>query len=269
MKNISYNSPTFEKQPPRHAWDLPAPHSFQPEDTEILGKYVDDTPSGEPPELINILLGHVQVLMDAGILLAYDAVLAAESGDAGRTYDHLTASLRVVQHLQDEPFLISGIFSLWVERTLLEATEGILRDYPELFSDEQLASLAHCMAAIDPPIDNWFESERLMMLDVMQRIYGKSGRITHQGALYLGLSQSGDPFESYRRAHERELRAQRMLVGIGLPAINQLVASRDEQLAMYNEIMTARAGPIARHRFGNSPTKKADSTDSPALDGAK
>ena len=212
-------------------------HSFQPEDTELLGKWVDDTPSGEPPEMISILLGHVQVLNHAGILLACDAVLAAESGDAGRTYEDLTASLRVVQHAQDEPFLVSGMVSLGIEWSLLEATKDILRDYPELFSDEQLANLAHCIAAIDPPVDNWFESERLGTLDVLQRIYGKSGRVTYKGAIYLGqLKQTVNFFDSDGQVNEREKQAQQLLVGIGLPAINQLVASRDEQFAMFNEI---------------------------------
>ena len=205
-------------------------HSYQQEDTELLGKWVDDTPDGEPPELISILLGHVQILNHAGTLLACDAVLAAESGDAEHTYDNLTACLRVVQHALDEPFLISGMNSLSIEWTLLDTIEAILRDHSELFSDEQLANLAHRLAAIEPPVEDWFESERLWTLDVMQRIYGKSGRVTYQGALYLShLDEIVGTVAG--QANEQ------LLVGIGLPAINQLVASRDEQLAMYNEIM--------------------------------
>ncbi len=203
-------------------------HSYQSEDTELLGEWIDDTPGGEPPELISIHLGHVQILNHAGILLACDAVLAAVSGDAQRAYDNLTAGLRVVQHAQDEPFLVSGMVSLWNEWSLLEATKDILRDYPEIFSDKQLTSLAHRIAAIEPPIDDWFESERLFMLDVMQRVYGKSGRVTHQGALYLAQLGS-DVLDSTSGGGP-------VVFGMGLPAINQLVASREDQLAMYNEI---------------------------------
>jgi len=212
--------------------------STQPEDTELLGTLSLATPpAGEPPELINILLGHVQTLRYVCTLLACDARLASEVGDAARTYDNLTAGLRVAQHVQGEPFLLSGMVSLGIEWTVLDVTEKILHDSPELFSDKQLASLAHGIAAIDPPMDDWLESERLWTLDVMQRIFGNSGRVTHQGALYLGqLAQTVNSFDSDRQVNERENRAQQLLVGIGLPAINQLVASRDEQLAMYNKI---------------------------------
>ena len=204
-------------------------HTYQQEDTELLGKWVDDTPDNEPPELISILLGHVQILNHAGTLLVSDAVLAAESGDAGRTYGNLTACLRVVQHAQDEPFLVSGMISLSIEWTLLDTIEAILRDHSELFSDEQLANLAHHLSAINPPVEYWFESERLWTLDVMQRIYGKSGRVTYKGAIYLShLSEIVGTVAG--QANEQ------LLVGIGLPAINQLLASRDEQLAMFNEI---------------------------------
>ncbi len=215
--------------------------SYQSEDAELLGTWVDDTPSGEPPELISILLGHVQILSRAGILLVSDAVLAAESGDVQRAYDNLTASLRVVRHVQDEPFLVSGMVSLGTEWTLLDVIEDILRDHPELFSDEQLATLAHRISAIEPPVDSWFESERLWTLDVMQRIYGNSGRVTYKGAIYLShLAEVVGTIAG--RANEQ------ILVGIGLPAINQLVASRDEQLAMHNEIwqqeQTNRSKPL-------------------------
>ena len=165
--------------------------SNQSEDTELLGRLSLETPADEPPEMISILIGHVQILNHAGILLACDAVLAAESGDAQRAYDNLTASLRVVHHVQNEPFLVSGLISLGIEWTTLKTIGTIFRDHLDLFSDDQLASLAHRIAAKDPPIDNWFESERLMMLDIMQRIYGKSGRVTHAGALYLGQLDAG------------------------------------------------------------------------------
>jgi len=210
--------------------------SYQPEDTELLGApSVVITPDGEPPELISMLLGHVQVLNHAGILLACDALAAAESGDAQRAHENLTACLRVVRHVQDSPFLVSGLISLALEWTALDVTKDILRDHPQLFSDEQLAALAHRFEAIEPPMDYWLESERVMALDVIQRIYGNSGRVTHQGALYLGdLRQVVGITDG--QVDERAEQAQQILVGIGLPAINQLVASRDEQLAMYNEI---------------------------------
>ncbi|NOZ39987.1 MAG: hypothetical protein GXP24_07155, partial [Planctomycetes bacterium] len=59
--------------------------SYQPEDTELLGmqsRTFLSTPAGEPPELISMLMGHIQILNHAGALLASDAALAAESDDA-------------------------------------------------------------------------------------------------------------------------------------------------------------------------------------------
>ncbi|NOY30602.1 MAG: hypothetical protein GXP28_10680, partial [Planctomycetes bacterium] len=207
-----------------------------PEDAKLLG-VLSPTPTsnGEPPELIGVRIGYVQVLNHAGILLAGDALLAAESDDTQRAHDDLTACLRVVQHVQESPWLVAALNSFAIERRALGAIENILRNDPELFSDEQLVALAHSVAAIEPSLDYWLEGERMLMLDTMQRIYGNSGRVTHKGALYLG-HLGRVVFSSDGKTDKRADRAQRIWLGIGLPAINWFIASQEEQFAIYNEL---------------------------------
>lgn len=126
------------------------------------------------PELFGVVLPHLGTLRHFSRLLVFDAHHAATIGDAARVHADLQAMYRLAEHSRENGFLISQLVFLAIHDFASQELGKVLRDYPALLSDDQLASLAHLASRTSLSID--FENERHFSGDLIQRTYSDNGR---------------------------------------------------------------------------------------------
>ena len=210
----------------------------RPEDEELFAKSSSESvPKEVHPDLISLPLPHIQVLYRTAILLAADCNLAVEEGDARRAQQDVVALTGLTRHLGESPWLVSGFVECRTHRLTCDVVEDALTRQPELWSDEDLAELAHSIAAVEFNLRRWLETEKMSFRDTIQRIYSDdghgNGNVTYQGLVYLGSFVSGyDPYlpnSSWTPWHNGVIEA-------GLPVAAALMASRQEIVDVSNEV---------------------------------
>ena len=133
--------------------------------------------------------------------LALDTLLAATDADESRARRNLEAILSIASQSRETPLLITDLVACSVALLSLETTLEVLRDHPDLFGEESLARLAHVFAAFPrdaQPVIR-LDSERLVFLDFVQRVYSLDsrgdGRVAPGGFAryqsYIGAPHSG------------------------------------------------------------------------------
>jgi len=110
------------------------------------------------------------------MLLAADAVLAAESGDGTRATDDLIAMLRLAEITRQDGFVITEVVMMSMKQDAFDRTIDLLTLVPDSFSDADLARLAEIL---DSPVGTiaplTYEGERIFFLDFIQRTYSDDG----------------------------------------------------------------------------------------------
>jgi hypothetical protein len=212
---------------------------IHPEDMELVGEQPTNPPNeGEVhPPLFTVLLPHVQALQGCAGLLTADVYRAISIGDADTAYADVVAILGISQQLSKEPFIVSGLVGLGVERSGIDSIQHVLSERPEAWSDRQLIELAHRLSASRPDVTAWLESERLFSLDTFQRIYSDDGQgggeITYEGLRFLGSSLNKlrpyFPLDSNSPAHDP-------LIAVGMPIAVSLMGSRREVVEEANRL---------------------------------
>lgn len=200
------------------------------------------------PELIGVLLPHLGTLRHFARLLAFDAKLAATTGDAARVHADLQALYRMSTHTRDDGFLISQLVCLAIQDLASQEFGKILRDDPVLLSNDQLVSLAHLASRSPLAID--FGNERCSKGDLIQRIYSDdghgNGHLTAQGYRLLKSYMSAD-------SQKAELMPFETLM---VPAVSGLSPSRRELSDLVDGIYDRAS------RYATTPTwKRADADD--------
>ncbi|MBL8761433.1 MAG: hypothetical protein JNL50_09045, partial [Phycisphaerae bacterium] len=191
------------------------------------------------PPLIGILLPHLGHGRHFARILSLDARAAAHAGDAARVVNDLEAMFRLSAHMSDNAFLIGGLVELAIHAQAQQTLAQVLNESPSLFSDEQLAALAHLVARSPSPIS--FQGELLGFDDSLQRIYSDDangdGHLTADGARllrsYMGNLYIGDRVDPWRDVPDKVRHA------IEVPALSLAGASRKENRDLF-------AGMVAR-----------------------
>ncbi len=204
-----HDGETYVPLPPNWLGEFPSLHRDEPEFAEVIGLLEASDPliqelwvatarphlgadliRGSSPGrlgqlLIGTLLPHLGTTRKAARLLALDATVYAERGDAERVTRDLEAMARLgfLLHTGDS-VIITRLVGNAVIALASEHTLRILAEYPDLLDDEQLASLG---AAFDHRIAFDLEDEVRMHADFVQRAYapGPNGRITAEGMLLI------------------------------------------------------------------------------------
>jgi hypothetical protein len=231
-------------------WNIPA--SYAPEDRPVLTGISPDealTARREFPDLkdrtlISTLLPHVQLLREVSGILQSDCRRAARAGDADAALADVIAQLGISRHVQETPFLVSALLAAAIQEIALSTIQEVLREYPDLWSKEQLRDLAHAVARAEVDWQRALDGDRASFYDIIQRAYTDDGsgdgrltldglRLLHAGVVqgWAGLIQDGSvtPLESWL-ATESAAAAQ-------LPAANMVIASRAEMVALYDRFM--------------------------------
>lgn len=144
--------------------------------------------ANEPnPPLISVLLPHLGQGRHFARLLALDIAAAVNSSDASRAASDLEAMFRLSAHMSHDSFLIGNLVELAINALACETLARVLAEHPSLFTDDQLAALAH--AAARPPSPLSFDGELVGFDDVLQRVYSddgnSDGHLTLDGARLL------------------------------------------------------------------------------------
>lgn len=145
----------------------------------------------ENPDMVGVVLTHLGEMRGFARHLAMDARIAASEGDGARALANMQAMLGMSRQLIVEPNLLSQLVALAVASLAHTYIADVLRDWPQLWSDEQLVRLAHDVSA-SPRAGRLMPDlagERIMFADVLQRIYtddgSGDGRLTPEGLQYL------------------------------------------------------------------------------------
>jgi hypothetical protein len=168
-------------------------------------------------------------------LLAADTARAAAEGDGETAYRDVMAILGMAEHADEHPILINGLIRLATQQLAYRSIQEVLSTQPELWSDEQLHHLAHRLAAIDNRHEDWFNGQRAMFYDMLQRIYTDNGRgggrITHDGLVdFMVYISGGYTSETLPAEHSVALTA-------GMPVVAVLVAPREEMRRVYDRLI--------------------------------
>jgi len=129
------------------------------------------------PRVFGFMLPHLAELRDLAPLLIDDARRAAFRGEPETTLANIEALQSMAEQILESGFILNHVGLSMLIRTERMARE-LLSDYPSLFSDEQLTSLAHSLGGIagSVPMRLSMEGERSAFADMVQHAYTDNGR---------------------------------------------------------------------------------------------
>ena len=185
---------------------------------------------GDP--VITVVIPYVNELLILGNLLADDASVSRERGDARRLLGDVEAMLGMARQLaQADGFIYTDFIGISVATKALNQIEQTLVERPELLQNPDLQRLAHMLARPDTAA-TLVRLDRVAFRDAIQRLYTDdghgSGRLTPDGLKLL-------PYVG-AIAGSREFGPDiRMIATLG-PVAMMLSASRQEVLAEYERL---------------------------------
>ena len=140
------------------------------------------------PFVIRASVTTQMIAMEAARLLWLDAKVAAVDGDADRVRDSLTASVRIADQMfqgSGNETVVGQLIGMSIFNSTSNLLEHLLVQYPSVLTSEHLRDLFHTWASFNAGklIRFSFVGERLMDLDVLQRIYtaGPGGHYSYEG----------------------------------------------------------------------------------------
>ncbi len=221
----------FRKASQRRVMGVPWSNGF--DDTELapllLGEDYEPAAQVEgPPMLFDVLLPHLASLRMGARLLCVDARLAALQGESERALANLTAVVGMSTHVHTGETLIEALVDLDIFSIASGTTLETLRLHSEIFSEEELLTLAHEFAGAEFDPIPALKTERAFFLDVIQRSFTDDGSgdgvLVDEGIELLNLLDMG-----------AEPSSGPALTG---PIARLLVGSRADQVALHDKIMT-------------------------------
>jgi hypothetical protein len=195
--------------------------------------------------LIGVLLPHLAEFRELARLLAVDARLAAASGNSDQALASVLAMGGMARHAaESNNALIGQLVGIAIAELRVAVVLRILDDHPGLWTDAQLVTLAHDLAAWranpdagnDAPLIEW---ERASFLDMLQRFYTDDG--AGNGRLVPGSMAAAQALSALNTTNQRDAIAGGLLG----PAVAQFAASRREMQSRYDQILRAYEAQIA------------------------
>lgn len=233
------------------AWD------YRPEDARVLfgENWIPGTPPAEDdPErlesecLVSVLLPHLARLKGTAQWLGADLVAAGEEGEGARVVEDYQAILGVARHSREHPILINQLVAIADVAIGNAAAAQVLHRYPEALSAGELTQLAHALSTSRDLVGVDFGGERMLFMDIVQRVYSDDGRgdgkMTLEGLRLLrrlgwgpeDLGANGTPggYAEILGASDLGSRAASAVVS---PLAAEVLASRRDLVGEYNRLM--------------------------------
>jgi hypothetical protein len=195
-----------------------------------------DVPS-ENPDMIGVLLPHLGPMREFARLLLFDTRQAMKSGDGTRVVANIDAMLGMAHQLGEEPFLISELVGYAILTLASQETSRVLRDAPQMLSDESLVLLAHRLATCIKPgrLIPVAGGERWMFDDAVQRMFSDDGsgdgRITATGLKLL------EEYAGLSAQYAGGLLSERTLYRAAGPVLGQVMAGRRATQQEYDRVI--------------------------------
>jgi hypothetical protein len=193
---------------------------------------------------------HLDDMRLLGLVLAADAALARELGDAARLRRDIEALLRISHHLHagGDQFLIGELTAISIRELALEALQETLVTAPSLLGDGDLVALAHEIATVSRAGDLLsYRGERLLFYDLLQRIYTNDGhgdgRITPEGLRFVANLGTLMNSKSANGIEAEPVDPGMVFMGT---AVMLASASREDMCAEYNAMLDQAETQLAR-----------------------
>ena len=128
--------------------------------------------------MFGVLMPHLAEMRRLTTLMLDDTRRAAARGESEEALADIETVLSMAGQVLDSGFVINDLVALSMFNRCIDVVNELLQDYPELFNDEQLTTLARRLSALagDAPIRVSFEGERVFFADVVQHAYTDNGR---------------------------------------------------------------------------------------------
>lgn len=195
-------------------------------------EFSDPEQAWKSQSIASVLLPLLGVMGEMADLLTADMQLAAVEGDAERFVADFEAIIGLARQQAREPSpIVSQLVAQgYLYQAFLRLSKA-LAARPALFTDAQLITLAHELAALDELLDLEWTFERMFFYDAIQSIYDQSGNITNEGLRVL--------HELFASARSRQLLFDSPMPNVvALPALNIAMADRAEIVRQFERLMT-------------------------------
>ena len=182
--------------------------------------------------LLDVTLPALGMLRRLGFILQYDARQATFEGDQFRFVSDVQAMLNIARHVKEPPTIIGDLVSLSILAMANDVAGETLALSPEIFDTEHLTLLSELLLDSDALYEIRPESERLVMLDILQRMYTDDGN--GDGSIIV---QSLPLLEFVTTYSDDSVTALHKIFGfLSGPMVSWRVASRQEALAEFNRL---------------------------------
>jgi len=197
----------------------------------------DIWPQDNPPLLDRYNGEKLASLRSGAELLRVDAQLAALKGDAERAAADVSAMLQMAEHAFQQPTLVADLVAVALVTRATNLIGSLLKDWPELFSEEALIALSHRFAAAGGGrLRVELADVRARFEDLVQRLYTDDGHGNgHPVPEFLELVQriTGDSWLKRSVAERRDL-----LRLLAMPVLSAVIADRRDLSKKYDALMT-------------------------------
>lgn len=223
---------------------LGAPIGFEP-DLELQYRHNPErlaearatwTPNtDENPFVMGILLPSLASLREGAKLLALDARVATQAGDAERVMNDARTILRLSDHVANENFLICDLVSVAIAAMGFNLVGEVIERRPDLLAEPQIIELSHRIAAVrgGGTFRVSYRGERVFFEDFLQRVYTDDGRggghLTREGFDLMTSITAGTPETEWSTAASFAF----------APVFGAFLADRDEMWRRWRELMDA------------------------------
>ena len=128
--------------------------------------------------MFGILLPHLGEMRRLTMLMVDDARRAAARGEPDTALADIETVLSMSGQVLESGFILNDLVALSMFTRCIDVVGELLHEYPDLFSDEQLTTLAHRLGGLagGAPMRVSMEGERVSFADLVQHSYTDNGR---------------------------------------------------------------------------------------------
>ena len=194
------------------------------------GSRIDQLMEGS---LLNVTYPYLGTFRNLARMLVYDARQAAFERDPSRFISDIEAMAKLARHCKETPGLLPDLVAMSIAKLSVQVTGEVLALTPEIFDDEYLTRLANLYLDSGDLFHVRLETERVVLLDSLQRLYTDDGN--GDGSLSVHSLPLLEFVTSVTEGPSVTVRP--ILAFLSGPIINWTVASRKEALAEYDRRM--------------------------------
>ena len=143
--------------------------------------------------MFSVLLPNIQSFRKAALILTVDSRWAVQQDDRQRVTQNIETIMAHARQVSEPEFLVCAMVGFAVANMGYDLIGETLAEDPDYFTEQQLERIQAAIEATNTDEMISFKGERLLILDIIQRVYTDDGqgdgRITSQGLDLLAAYQ--------------------------------------------------------------------------------